>query len=32
MQIWSTTKISEIPTPNDEYENFVNVHIEAVAE
>ena len=25
-------EISEIPTPNDEYENFVNVHLEAAAE
>ena len=25
-------KISETPTPNDEYENFVNAHLEAVAE
>ena len=24
--------ISETPTPNDEYENFVNVHLEAAAE
>ena len=25
-------EISETPTPNDEYENFVNVHLEAAAE
>ena len=25
-------EISEIPTPNDEYENFVNAHLEAAAE
>ena len=25
-------EISEIPTPNDEYKNFVNVHIKVVAE
>ena len=24
--------MSETPTPNDEYENFVNVHLEAAAE
>ena len=24
--------ISETPTPNDEYENFVNAHVEVVAE
>ena len=23
---------SETPTPNDEYENFVNAHLEAAAE
>ena len=25
-------EISETPTPNDEYENFVNAHVEAAAE
>ena len=25
-------KISETPTPNDEYENFVNAHLEVDAE
>ena len=25
-------EISETPTPNDEHENFVNVHLEAAAE
>ena len=25
-------EISETPTPNDEYENFVNAHLEAAAE
>ena len=24
--------MSETPTPNDEYENFINVHLEAAAE
>ena len=25
-------EISETPTPNDQYENFVNAHLEAAAE
>ena len=25
-------EISETPTPNDEYENFVNAHLEVAAE
>ena len=25
-------KISETPTPNDKYENFVNAHLEVTAE